>query len=569
MTPIAKTKKKTQKAAKNEPTNAMDTETKYDSDSALESQGDSDSVMEEANEYPCDSEDEVFKYEKYDHESDQSAPHSDSDSTGINASDSDHTKSEPMKYEVSGRNMLMNDNQIKPQPNKMENADCNSTMDTTKGQVTESVSSDNDECDTTRPGKMNEHNTQNYSPIGTKQQTGTCNESNKNTKRINKGYQHNNARYTKFVNEDAVSRSNSTTRIIATDEYENKPYGETQNPHKVMAQRGEGMVEDNITKYTRVTIEFNPKREDQSFNVRQALMNLINAMWHVEPNIKIQSKITDETWGPSDALPTKQKFIDHYKVYTTTTKINTSKVHVHVTMITNEEITRLKWRPAVRDYIFNHNIWIREDKFEAQVSSTPGYFINIHPRGTNRDDFAEEIKYALSQVEVDTKKRIVQDWLNNETEPQSIPPFEVRLALRKWGQIQTEVLSIECAKVHAQYMKYLISTAVETNLLNGCLFVPIGIHLMKSSEVLANLLRQHNHMIANLTTFEVYGIYPQHDNTNTEETRNQSIINTIKSSPMIHKMERTSNTEDRGIWTIIVEKSNEGSTRSFLEKTND
>ena len=159
----------------------------------------------------------------------------------------------------------------------------------------------------------------------------------------------------------------------------------------------------------------------------------------------------------------------------------------------------------------------------------------------------------------------MQEWNKNENSEQKIPPFEVRLVLRKWGQIQTEVLSIECAKIHAQYMKYLISTAVEKKLLQGCLFVPIGIHLMKSLEVLANLLRQHNHIIVNLRTFEVYGIHPQHDTTHTEDNKNQKLIDKIKSSNLIHKMERTSSTEDRGIWTIIVQKSNEERARKFLE----
>ena len=94
----------------------------------------------------------------------------------------------------------------------------------------------------------------------------------------------------------------------------------------------------------------------------------------------------------------------------------------------------------------------------------------------------------------------------NENFKVTIPAFNLQNTERKWGQIQTEVLSVQCAKEDAQFVKYLMSRAIERKLLQDCIFIPIGIHLMKTSEVLSNLLRQHNVFLTNTTTFDIYGL---------------------------------------------------------------
>ena len=104
---------------------------------------------------------------------------------------------------------------------------------------------------------------------------------------------------------------------------------------------------------------------------------------------------------------------------------------------------------------------------------------------------------ALEKVTIDESVRVVQEW-RKDNKDMKVPQFAVYTAVRKWGQIQTEVISLECVREQAQYMKHIISAAVEQKCLDGCLFVPIGIHLMKSSDVLSNLLRQHNQTIAAL-----------------------------------------------------------------------
>lgn len=366
-------------------------------------------------------------------------------------------------------------------------------------------------------------------------------------------------------NKMTTKEDTNTVKIVATDTYEYRETLGKNNSKEVMARRGDTMLEDTISKYTPTKIEFNPKKENNIFNIRQALIELLKNMWLADKSIRVQSIMDNTIWGPSDMFPSGEHFMEHFKVQQIETKYNNNKIILHITLITSEEITRLKWRPQVRDYIFNHNIWFKEDKFEAQVSSTPGYFVGIHPRATNREVFTEYIKEVLNKVNRDADKQVVKKWMENNKDESKVPTFEIRIAIRKWGKIHSEVLSIECAKKNAQYMKYMISSAIEQKLLKDCLFIPIGIHLMKSPEVLASLLRKHNQHVATLATFDIFGLFPQMLTKPPTSEDNKTIDEHMRESKLIVQREKTPVTEDKGIWTIVVKKTNIRAAKELLE----
>ena len=349
-------------------------------------------------------------------------------------------------------------------------------------------------------------------------------------------------------------------QVTATEVEKNVTFAEVEDPYATMARRGERMVEETVVKTTPVAIEFNIPKANKVFNARKSLLDLLNVLWEADNSLKVRSWEDTRTWGPSDKLPLEQKFVEKFKVHKTETRYGTSRVYVHVRLLTTEDVARLKWRPIVRDYIFNHNIWVREDKFQAQISSTPGYFVGIHPRATNKEDFKNVLISAMNDAEIDENKDVVKEWKNTPEGDKKIPEFTLHTAVRKWGQIRTEVISIECVKTQAKYMKYIVSTTVEQKLVDDCLFIPIGIHLMKSSEVLSNLLRQHNKFVADTETFDVFGIYPE-----TLEKimgkNNTTLLQEMENTGYFKKMERTPVTDTRGIWTMVVKKNQSGACK--------
>ena len=73
-------------------------------------------------------------------------------------------------------------------------------------------------------------------------------------------------------------------------------------------------------------------------------------------------------------------------------------------IVSTDEVTRIKWRPNVRYYLFDNNIWLKDDKYQTQITTTPGYFTGVHPRVTWKDNFVADVIAAIGQIEIDDKK---------------------------------------------------------------------------------------------------------------------------------------------------------------------
>ncbi len=78
--------------------------------------------------------------------------------------------------------------------------------------------------------------------------------------------------------------------------------------------------------------------------------------------------------------------------------------------------------------------------------------------------------------------------------------------MRKWGEIQVEVLSIQCCIDDAQYLKCLLVEASSQGLFSQGLFVPTGLHLIEGKEVVMSLLREQQDFIKQVTSVQVEGI---------------------------------------------------------------
>ena len=62
-------------------------------------------------------------------------------------------------------------------------------------------------------------------------------------------------------------------------------------------------------------------------------------------------------------------------------------------------MNRIKYDLQVKEYIFQNNIWLKTDRFNAEVESSPGNIMMINPRIINRDGYTEEVMLALTQAQ--------------------------------------------------------------------------------------------------------------------------------------------------------------------------
>ena len=159
---------------------------------------------------------------------------------------------------------------------------------------------------------------------------------------------------------------------------------------------------------------------------------------------------TTVLWEVNMKLPKEKQFTNLFQMREKTFR----KGHKQVCMFCKVEgmttINRIKFRNPIQSYLTTKNIWIKPDYYSTKVVSSPGYITLVHPCSTNKTDFLNELKAMLEQTKIDDKDKVVATWKSGKGLSQTdygniIPPFYLETSLRKWGDLQVEVLSLNCS----------------------------------------------------------------------------------------------------------------------------
>ena len=99
-------------------------------------------------------------------------------------------------------------------------------------------------------------------------------------------------------------------------------------------------------------------------------------------------------------LPEEEDFTDTFKLVTREFK-NHQKVILHCKVITAKTFNRIKYSDRVKEFIFECNIWIKIDRYDTKTEGSPAFFVMLHPRMNNRDEFSKDLLQILSDTHKD------------------------------------------------------------------------------------------------------------------------------------------------------------------------
>ena len=158
------------------------------------------------------------------------------------------------------------------------------------------------------------------------------------------------------------------------------------------------MVEDTTMVETPVCFEFNLDKSVQEFNVREKMINLLEKMKVVDNKLRLKSTIDSKLeWDNLNLLPENENFNTHFAMKELTFRRN-RKVYVHVLIISEQHINRIKYNSEVKDLIFGENIWLKIDRHKTIIESSPGYITMPHPKLVNRETYAYKITEDILQT---------------------------------------------------------------------------------------------------------------------------------------------------------------------------
>ena len=130
------------------------------------------------------------------------------------------------------------------------------------------------------------------------------------------------------------------------------------------------------------------------------------------------------------------------------------------------------------------------DKFDRQETACPGYLLNIHPNLVWKETLIAEITQLLEKVQIEKHNRVYKRWkqVHPDDDELSVPFFTIKTGIRKMKDSSAAVLNIISAKVDAKLLKMLLSRAGQTFSDQRWTFVPTGMHLIDSVDIVKSAL---------------------------------------------------------------------------------
>ena len=288
---------------------------------------------------------------------------------------------------------------------------------------------------------------------------------------------------------------------------------------------------------------------------------------------KTSANCAEFIWDTFDSIPEDDSFNDHFQVKDFLFR-KLRKVVVHMKLITSYHINQLKYREQVKAHLFQNNIWLKPDRFETRVESSPGVILMISPKIANRDDFKEELTIALTtaihNLKTDSchQNNIVDNQessINTQISNGKVPPFYLEISTKKWRDVRAEVLRINCAKDDSDYMKFLLSSIGEQCLLKRGVFLPEGLHLMEGKELVYTMLSEHNQYMETVVAIPISGL--RIEDLDTQLPGEQySIRESITSIEGVHSIEKSRDRSSHGKLFIVTTKNQEQIVLKALTK---
>ena len=381
---------------------------------------------------------------------------------------------------------------------------------------------------------------------------------------------------------DDNERRNDNTATEVSNADTNKRYtgkgteltADEETVKELLKKRGETLIEERAVRYTKVKFEFNIAKDTLTFNIRKAFVNIIKELRKEDSKLKVKSCINNQEWGYEDELPIDEKFHQHFATKEQIYTYSANKAFAYTTVMTHVPFYTLKWKSNIIEYLKENKIWIKEDYFSTELTSSPGYFTNVHYKATWKDTFAAEIIHGLRKIKLNKENTIVKAWdaqnvrkdtdfIPAEVEKVPIPRFVLNNTVRKWGKVSTEVIGIECDKKDAQYMKHILSVGAEQEVFGHAVFVPVGFHLIQGKYALEELLRQNNIFLSELTIIPIEGI--SRDTMKVKVVNNKTLEEKLKECNGIYKIEECAQTEEKGKWLIVAQRNKINQVKQHVE----
>ena len=315
------------------------------------------------------------------------------------------------------------------------------------------------------------------------------------------------------------------------------------------------IVNKRIT--TPVTLELKPILGKSNINIALAHLNIFISMKKTDPTLKL---ITDNS--SIDTVMQFPKGEDYTKVFTNLIKDNrTSTVYVTHKIESAKSVSDLKHgnnsdMTNILSTLVENGGFLKHQKFQSHKEHAIGFFVQISPKVTLRENLRERIQDVLMWIDIEDEqtKDMLVEIKDNEGNPTGkqrilIPAFDIYSKEIGEGQgrdrVTTFAYEIRTSPENSTMLKNLLCKISSENILD-LKFIPYGLDKQTNQRTLREIILQQNIFLEEMAIVPITGL---------EEKDKQEVDAMLSRSLYFMGMEPTRKSREEGRYLLVTTKA--------------
>ena len=161
---------------------------------------------------------------------------------------------------------------------------------------------------------------------------------------------------------------------------------------------------------TPLKVEFNLKPNTTKFNLRHELITLLVKLQLADRTATLRTVDHSHTWKDADDIPTGNTLPNLLQAHNTFHPNSGTKIIIHFLLLTTQMINTLKFHPTVYRHIAEHRIYISHDRFQAEITSSPGFFTLLPARLIWKRTYQEKLNSIILTIKPNSDDLVVTEY---------------------------------------------------------------------------------------------------------------------------------------------------------------
>eukprot|EP00957_Ditylum_brightwellii_P205523 15344256-Ditylum_brightwellii.AAC.1 len=131
------------------------------------------------------------------------------------------------------------------------------------------------------------------------------------------------------------------------------------------------------------------------FNMRAALVNIMEKIRTVNSRTYIKSSVTNHIWKEITGILAREAFNKEFNAQQEQAGNKPSKIRMLITIFLHLKSNNIKFNNTMYNHLQHHDIYLCLDCFQQNNTLSSGFVVDLHPEPVRIEDYKKEMEKSI------------------------------------------------------------------------------------------------------------------------------------------------------------------------------